>query len=186
MLRSRVMPLRFLAAVGVCLLLPRPAPAQDNDLAAAVKATYLYKFAAFIRWPSPAAEFPGDVFPLCVVGTEDGFADVLEQAVHGQTIEGRPIVARSLSSSAAASGCAVLYAAGAGPTAQAAIGAVHDKPVLTVTNSPNDSGPKGIINFVIRDNRVRFEIDEAAAAAAGLSISSKLLALAVSLRASSR
>ena len=38
---------------------------------------------------------------------------------------------------------------------------------------------KGVVNFVIQDNRVRFEIDEDAAARTGIAISSKLLSLAV-------
>jgi hypothetical protein len=38
---------------------------------------------------------------------------------------------------------------------------------------------RGIINFVISDGHVRFEIDKGAAAVNGLTISSKLLSLAV-------
>jgi YfiR/HmsC-like len=40
----------------------------------------------------------------------------------------------------------------------------------------------GVVNFVLRDNRVRFEIDENAASEDGLTISSKLLQLAVRVR----
>jgi hypothetical protein len=36
-----------------------------------------------------------------------------------------------------------------------------------------------MVNFVLRDNRVRFEIDEISASQSGLMISSKLLSLAV-------
>ena len=48
--------------------------------------------------------------------------------------------------------------------------------MVTVT----DSGLKarGVISFVIEDNHVRFDIDDAAAAQGGLMISSKLLGLA--------
>ena len=35
------------------------APTQGAPLEYAVKATYLHKFAPFVEWPSPAAEFPG-------------------------------------------------------------------------------------------------------------------------------
>jgi hypothetical protein len=43
-----------------------------------------------------------------------------------------------------------------------------------------DSGLKarGVISFVIQDNHVRFDIDDALAADGGLTISSKLLGLA--------
>jgi len=53
--------------------------------------------------------------------------------------------------------------------------------VLTVTDGGR-GGDVGIIQFVMEDGHVRFDIDEAAARASGLSISSKLLSLAVSHR----
>ena len=45
---------------------------------------------------------------------------------------------------------------------------------MTVT----DNGPQSIITFVTEQKQVRFDIDDALAAQAGLSISSKLLGLA--------
>jgi YfiR/HmsC-like len=51
--------------------------------------------------------------------------------------------------------------------------------VLTVTDGAADPDNRGIINFVISDGRVRFEIDNLAAEASRLTISSKLLSLAV-------
>jgi len=57
-------------------------------------------------------------------------------------------------------------------------------PVLTVTDSIDALDAKGMINFVVADNRVRFEIDDAAARRSGLVISSKLLSLALSVRPS--
>ena len=58
--------------------------------------------------------------------------------------------------------------------------AVEDEPVLTVTDSRN-GGQRGIIHFAIVGGRVRFYINEAAAADRNLSISSRLLALAISV-----
>jgi hypothetical protein len=60
--------------------------------------------------------------------------------------------------------------------AESAIEALHGKPVVTVTDS--DVKAHGMISFVIVDNHVRFDIDDAAAAQGGLVISSKLLGLA--------
>jgi hypothetical protein len=54
--------------------------------------------------------------------------------------------------------------------------------VLTITDSARNARAKGIVHFVLRDNRVRFEIDEQAAAENGLVISSKVLGLAISVR----
>jgi hypothetical protein len=50
--------------------------------------------------------------------------------------------------------------------------------VLTVTDDQADPAESGIINFVLENDRVRFAIDDGAAAANHLTISSKLLGLA--------
>jgi hypothetical protein len=55
--------------------------------------------------------------------------------------------------------------------------AVSDAPVLTVAEA--GAGERAAVQFVLRANRVRFQIDQAAAAKARLTISSKLLNLAV-------
>jgi hypothetical protein len=50
--------------------------------------------------------------------------------------------------------------------------------ILTIGDTEG-FGEKGVmINFIIRDNKVRFEINPEAARRAGLTISSKLLSLA--------
>lgn len=155
--------------------------AQEADLAEAVKATYLYKFAPFVQWPSAAVEFPNGVFTICIAG-DDRFADVLRRAANGQTIDGHNIAVRILASVPTDTVCSVLYLGSAdAQQEQAMLAAVRGKPILTVSDEATNPAARGIINFVVRDNRVRFEIDGAAATADGLAISSKLLSLAVAV-----
>ena len=52
---------------------------------------------------------------------------------------------------------------------------------MTVTDGAS-SGPRGIIHFVVVGGRVRFFIDQASAERRRLSISSRLLALALGVR----
>ena len=180
------MPARLLlrpACVG-CLALAwlfawQPAAHADSEtLEAAVKATYLYKFAPFVEWPDPTTEFPGGAFSLCVVG-DPLFGGLLERAVAGQDVSGRPIAVRRYATISGNPGCAMMFVTGspAQPVGDV-LALVRGQPVLTVTDGAHDPAARGIINFVIADNRVRFEIDEAAAAANQLAVSSKLLALA--------
>ena len=158
------------------------ARAESSQLELAVKATYLYKLAPFVEWPSLAAEFPQNVFPICIAG-RDPFGAVLDGAVSGQTVSGHPVVIRRYEVIGGNPGCAVMYVTGSNAESIAAIlVALRGTPVLTVTDQDFDPKVKGIINFVIRDNRVRFEIDDAMAAEDGLTISSKLLSLAVSVQ----
>ena len=58
---------------------------------------------------------------------------------------------------------------------------LRSRPTLTITDAR--AGPqRGMIHFTVAGGRVRFFIDEAAASARGLAISSRLLALALGVR----
>jgi len=50
--------------------------------------------------------------------------------------------------------------------------------VLTIAETPGFSKQGGVINFVLEDSKVRFEVNVDAAKQAGLNISSRLLSLA--------
>ena len=186
MIARRMIARPMIAWVAAAALLLGSAPrlaAQDSEVAADVKATYVSRFASFVQWPGPAAEFPGDVFPVCVADDASGFVTVLQNAAKGQAIGGHNVVVRGLPAGTANPACAEVYVAG---SQSAILTVMRGKPILTITDAAISVDTRGIINFVIRENRVRFEIDEAAATAAGLVISSKLLSLAVSVHSSGR
>jgi len=170
-----------LAAV-LALLSCAAAPAQEGRLEAAVKATYLYKFGPYVEWPANAFQEPAGALNLCVVG-EDRLGRVLDEAVAGQEIAGRPIAVHRLPVAAREAGCQVMYIGGSRrQTVAEALEAVRGMPVLTVTDAAQDPAAPGIIHLVLQDNRVRFEIDERKAAEGGIRISSKLLDLAIRVR----
>jgi hypothetical protein len=141
----------------------------------AVKANYLVRFAAFVDWPVSAFSTGTSPVVVCVVG-RDPFGPTLEQAVTGQVAHSRRIVVRRPQSASEAMACHILYAA---PDAGAAY--LTDAPGrLVVTEASR--GRAGAIAFVIRDGRVRFHIDQSAARRSGLTMSSRLLDLALTVR----
>ena len=154
--------------------------AQAIPLEQAVKATYLYKIAAFVEWPPGAFESPGAPLVICVTGG-DPVGAVVEEAVTGQRANGREFEVRRLAAGAPSAGCHILYMPVQAATA-ARLEAVRGTPVLTVTDAARDGGAQGIVNFVNVDNRVRFEIDLRSAAVNHLEISSKLLNVASRVR----
>jgi ethanolamine utilization microcompartment shell protein EutL len=165
--------------VPIALVAPAPTLAQ-GAAEAAIKAAFLVKFGAYVEWPR--AEGP---VTICVVG-RDPLGDALNQAVSGQQINDRPVTVRRLYSVAADSGCAIAYLVGSPrQSVPAALAALRSAPVLTVTDGRWNSA-RGMIHFQIASNRVRFHVDDRAAAAAGLGISSKLMALALSVRTRGR
>jgi hypothetical protein len=173
----------LLAAAASCLLAlsPEPAAAQaaQSPLELAIKATDLYKFAAFVDWPPSAFAGPADPAVLCVAG-DDPFGPVLDQAVRGQRIGARPIMVMRLERVERGAACNILFVSTSRrQTAADALDKVRGQPVLTVTDAAADGADRGMIDFVLKDARVRFRIDPRAAERGGLAISSKLLSLAV-------
>jgi len=159
-----------------CLMaVPAVALAAASPVEYAVKAAYLTKFGIYVEWPDAA---PGSVLNLCVVG-EDPFGKALDSAASGQQPGNRPIAVKRIKEITPESGCHIAYFGSADLNVPQTIDSLRGSPVLTVS----ESGGKGaIVNFVLKDNRVRFEIDEAAAAQNNLVVSAKLLGLALNVR----
>jgi len=169
-----------LLAVMVALTPHATAHAQAPSMEYVVKAAYLYKFAPFVAWPPAVFASSSSPFQLCILG-RDPFGAALDQAVSGQRVDGHPVAVRRLERVDAASGCHILYlGVSRAQTTAEAVRAVRGAPILTVGDGDRDGG--AIIKFIVKDQRVRFNIDVAAAAANRMTISSKLLALATSVR----
>ena len=162
------------ALVLLCALaVPAAGRADVSDTA--VKAAFIPKFARYVTWPASAPAHNGAQIVICIIG-DDPFGSALTQAAAGQSVDGKPFVVKHLTSAAAASDCAIAFVDGA-HTGEL-LGALGRQPILTITDS-RDGPQRGIIHFAIVDGRVRFFIDNAEAHARGLTISSRLLALAI-------
>jgi hypothetical protein len=169
------------AAIGVAAFPPSGAAAIEAT-ETAIKAVYLYKFGFFVEWPSAAFPSADSPLALCVVG-DDPFGATLDDAVKGQKIGNHPIAVRRLAAISRDSGCHIVYLANsASARTTQTLAALKGSDVLTVTDIAPGGDEAGIINFVTKDNRVRFDIDDAAAAAGGLTISSRLLNLALDVK----
>lgn len=156
----------------------------QSPLENTVKAAYLSKLAAFVDWPASSFATPASPLRVCVVG-DDPFKSELDRAVTGLVVAGRPEQTARFATVEAGMACQVAYIAGS--TAQNrsdALRALQGQPVLTVTDQkPGDPpGDQGIVSFVVKDNRVRFQIDETKAQADHLVLSGKLLSLALEVR----
>ena len=161
------------------LLTARPALGQPSETA--VKAAFLPRFARYVTWPPPARPGGAQPFQLCVIGV-DPFGRALDQAAAGQGVDGHAVTVRRLSSSNGAAGCHVAFVQGAnGQATGQLLAGLSRLPVLTVTDARSGS-QRGMVHFSVVSGRVRFFIDDAVAAERGLSISSRLLSLAVGVR----
>lgn len=144
-----------------------------------IKAAFLYKFAAYIEWPAEAFTAPDSPIALCVAGADD-VARELEQAVSGRHVATRPVLVQRVKGGESIAGCHILFL-GSGSEAEAtreALQGAQALPVLTVTDSPTGHPPGSVINFLVVDDRIRFDISREAAERRGLQVRSQLLAVA--------
>jgi hypothetical protein len=172
------------ARAGAALLLLfatcTPAAAQSGE--AAVKAAFLARFADYVEWPSSRRLEAGDPVFLCVVGA-DPFGRMIDDAVRGQQVDGHPLAVKRLAGAEGAEVCRLAFVEGGSARATAdLLAALRGKPVLTVTDA--SAGPaRGIIHFMLYRGRVRFAIDQAEAVRCGLALNSRLLGVALSVKA---
>jgi hypothetical protein len=172
----------------VVLLVARAAPAAGEPAAATeyqIKAAFLYNFALFVEWPPDAAP-PGTPFLIGIFG-EDPFGADVGEAMKDETVNGRPIVIKHFSRVEDLEFSHILFIRAAERARlRSILDAVHRWSALTVGETERFTEQGGMVNFTLKGNRVRFEINREATARAGLKISSKLLNLAEEIRDSGR
>jgi hypothetical protein len=146
------------------------APTQEE-----VEAVYLYNFAKFVAWPSTKKS---DELNFCVLG-EDPFGASLDQIVAGEEIDGRHLAVRRLADEDNVQICAILFIGESESShLDRVLSAVGHFPILTVGDTPGFMQDGGTIQFVVKENRVRFEVNLNAARKGGIVLSSQLLKVA--------
>ena len=107
------------------------------------------------------------------------FAREVEHEVSDRKVNGRPLLVRKLKNAAEARNVQLLFIDDEEDREVAAIlNSLRGAPILTVGESPAFSRAGGVITFVIDGDKVRFEINSAAAGRASVRISSQLQKLA--------
>lgn len=148
---------------------PRAAPEE-------VKAAYLYRFVDYVEWPAGAADAG---LRIGVAGADAVLAE-LRKLLAARPPSGRGIEAVPVAAGARAEGVALLFIGGT-PTAvtrEWIERLTREQPLLVVTEGPQGLAAGSALNFVAVGDRLRFEAAPQAAVAAGIKLSSRLLAIA--------
>jgi hypothetical protein len=165
------------------LLFTTPAWGAGDDSASVVQervtAAFLYKFASYVEWPAETFTRPDSPIVIGIAGARQ-LSKTLQQAVGGKQAAGRSLQVRELDADTDADDCCqILFVGGESQHERTRDLLTHAKgrPVLTVTAS-KDHPIDSIINFLVLENRVRFDISREAAERNGLQLRSQLLAVA--------
>jgi hypothetical protein len=111
------------------------------------------------------------------------FGTDLAQAISGKMIGGHPLQFREYASLAEATHCQILFISDSEKSRLSKIiSDLNGASILTVSETDNFIAAGGMIDLRIVDDKMRFDINNSAAKSASLSISSKLLSLALSVK----
>ena len=140
-----------------------------------IKAVFLYNFTHFINWPEEAFENQYAPFIIGIVG-KDPFGPALADAIADERIGSHLIRIKRFNSIKEIEKCHILYIGTPDPDEiKSILSAVAKQNILTVSDSPNFIRWGGMIRFYTDQNKIRLQINNTLAKAAGLKISSKLL-----------
>jgi len=153
------------------------APAFDEYQ---VKAAFVCKFTQYVDWPPQALPGPGDPLVIGFLGP-DAVADALVRSAADMAAQGRPIEVRRLGRGEPVAGLHVLYVVGPVGSVRGneLLADARSRALLTVTELATDWSPaQSMINFVVADGKVRFDVSLPAAEVGNLKISARLLSVA--------
>ncbi|WP_417069422.1 YfiR family protein [Niveibacterium terrae] len=154
--------LLILIAATLATLDPLIASAAARD--SQVKAAYLANFTRYIAWPHEVRH------QICLVGADE-IASWLE---HGKS----PLAVKRIADPAEVDSCSLLFLGRDSTQTRQWLAAARNKTILTVGEQEGFLQKGGIINLVLRNNTLRFEVSLENAQRARLVFSSRLLALA--------
>lgn len=140
-----------------------------------VKAAFVHNIAKFVEWPVSISS-KGNL-RLCLLG--QGAFGLAAGGLRGKLVGSKTWEVVPVTARANLKDCQVLLieASEAGDLPRL-LGSLKDYPVLTVGDTEGYGEQGVMVNFYLEQDKVRFEINPAAASRAGLKISSQLLKLA--------
>ena len=141
-----------------------------------IKAAYLVNFARYVHWRThPGGDGP---LRLCVLG-DDPFGPALD-SISGKRIQDRALVIARYRRVALLRHCHLVFVSRSeAGRLDLILQTLAGQPVLSVSDLPEFTRAGGIIGFITRQRRVRFEVNTAAARRSGIELSSRLLRSAV-------
>ena len=163
--------MRRLRSLWPILLALLPAPLLAQELEAKIKAAYIFNLIKYVDWPS----LPADAVHVCVAGSDPVGALLTE--LNDRMVKERPLKVQ-LDLSGDPAGCQVLYISRSEARWQQLLSQTRGRNVLTVSDLADFARQGGVVGFYAEAGRIRLEINPAAAQAAQLRISAKLMELA--------
>lgn len=152
--------------------------ADDHVIEYQVKAAFILNFSKLTTWPEETFTQPGQAFDFCVAG-DDPFGTALD-GVESKQVGGKKVQLHYVSSISEIETCHVLFISKSEQADLEQLSLITDgRPIITISDIQGFSRQGGMFEFITKDGRLSFIINNRAATRNGLQISSSLLNLAV-------
>jgi hypothetical protein len=150
------------------------AVAQQPEMEANLKAVFIYNFIKYIDWNAPA----GDPFIIGVIGSSPIYHS-LQEIAKKETINGKQIIIHHFTNPDEITPANILYITANSPFSLSAVLLKTEKTTLTIGEEPGFAEMGTAFNFVLVEDKLKFEANLNVLAATGLRVSSQLLKLAI-------
>jgi len=176
----------WLFAVGLVLCVcgsPGLASAgSDAEREYGVKAAYLYNFAKFLTWPESSFASAEEPIHICVMGRDD-FGGSVDAVISGKNVRGRSLALWKLRGDGVddrkAGSCHILFVSSSEQGRESYIFAsIKGRSVVTVGEVEGFAGIGGMLNYVARGTKLRFQLNRKVAEDAGIGVSARLVKIA--------
>ena len=146
-----------------------------------LKAAFLVNFMKLTKWPSDVAAFEVGIYK------DPSFATLLTKILTGKKVQGKDVTVKSQDDAALFANCHVVFLP---KSVEGELGDVFAKikalgntpPKLTIGEADPFIDAGGIIAFVEAGTKIKFKVNLVPAKAKSLSISAKLLKLAIDVK----
>lgn len=167
----------LILAVITCGGITEEAQAGGADREYKLKAAFLLNFSKFTTWPEEAFSQSSESFDFCVAG-QDPFGSTLS-SLETKSVGGRRIRLRLQESLEETKGCHVIFVSKSEKSKLSKLQQITDgQPVVTVSDIEGFSSFGGTFEFITRDGRLSFIVNNGQAKNSRLQINASLLNLA--------
>lgn len=154
-------------------------PAGAVDTNAKIKAVFIYNFTKYIEWPQTYKE--GE-FTIGIVGESPLYSELIKMT-QTKKVANQSLLVKKFNTAQEVSKCHILYLSkDKSGEMSSLLKTLKNNSTLIVTEEPGLVDKGAGINFIIKDNRQKFELNKGNVEKYKLKVSSSLEALAFTVK----
>lgn len=147
-----------------------PAKAQPNT--EKIKTIFVFNFTRYIQWPNT-----DNTIRIAVLGNDQGILNAFKAMASAKSTASNKIVVDQINSAGQAASYQMVYVPENNSAVVSQLKGLNE--TLIITEKPGMAKKGSNINFIMKDGKIRFEINKAATSQSAMKVSGQLMGLAI-------